>query len=456
MRKLRDYEAIVGEEEIDEILALGAKLSEKTVAHVNATFYGGGVAEMLNSYIPLLSQTGLRSEWRLLKGSREFFTVTKKMHNALQGDDLKLTKEDIECYESTLDANAVISNLNYYDCVIIDDPQPCGLISRYSRKSPSIWKPLPEFLRLPVFQKKQPWVWRVHLDLSKPNLETWKYLKPFISEYDAIVVSAKNFRQNIFKPTFVIPPAIDPLSDKNKELTDAQVDKILDRYGVDTTTQIVTQVSRFDKWKDSLGVIKAFNKARRTVKCQLVLIGSMATDDPEGEKMFNEVYREAQRHKDVTLITLQNDLLVNALQRKSAVVVQKSLREGFGLTVSEALWKGTPVVGGDCGGISTQIDEGVNGFLVSSVEQCADRISYLLKNPKKAAQMGLAGKEKVRKKFLVTRLVRDELNMCFYVISRAEYSRFAKTPKNILSQLKSAQKLFPFKQISKIIQSGLP
>ncbi|MBI4406568.1 glycosyltransferase [Candidatus Micrarchaeota archaeon] len=453
MRKLRDYEALVGEAQINETLEAGARLSEKTVAHVNATFYGGGVAEMLNSYIPLLNDAGLRTEWRLLKGNREFFTVTKKMHNALQGARVKLTTEDLECYESTLDTNAAISNLNYYDCVVVDDPQPCGLIALYSRKSPSLWKPLPEFLRLPVFQKKQPWVWRVHLDLSNPNLQTWNYLKGFVNQYDAVVVSSKRFRRKTTAPNFVIPPAIDPLSEKNRELTDAQVDKILNKHGIDTTTQIITQVSRFDKWKDPLGVIKAFNKVRKEFKCQLVLIGSMATDDPEGEKTFNDVHSEAQKYTDVTLITVQNDLLVNALQRKSAVVVQKSLREGFGLTVSEALWKGTPVIGGDAGGIPTQIENGINGFLVRSIEQCANRIGYLLNNPKKAVQMGLAGREKVRREFLVTRLVRDELKMYTDVISKAEYSRFTKVPKQVLSHLKFAQKFFPFKLISKISQS---
>ncbi|MFH1246765.1 MAG: glycosyltransferase, partial [Candidatus Micrarchaeota archaeon] len=350
MPKLRHYANIVGEKKIEEIETLGSILSEKSMVHVNATFYGGGVAEMLNAYIPLLNEAGLKTEWRLLKGGREFFNVTKKMHNALQGEKVRFSKDELDCYESTLEMNSLITNLNWYDCVIIDDPQPCGMIKLYSRESPSLWKPLPEFLRLPLLQKKQPWVWRVHIDLSNPNQIVWHYLKKFINCYDAVVVSHLSYAKGIIRPIFIMPPAIDPLADKNRDLSETQVDQILEKHGIDCNVPLITQVSRFDPWKDPLGVIRAFRKVRKTQKCQLVLIGSMAADDPEGGAVFNRVYRAAQQMKDVTLLTLQDDLLVNALQRKSAVVVQKSIKEGFGLTVSEALWKGTPVVGGKVGG----------------------------------------------------------------------------------------------------------
>ncbi|MFH0713928.1 MAG: glycosyltransferase [Candidatus Micrarchaeota archaeon] len=453
MSKLHHYAEIVGEEKIEEIENLGSILSEKSMAHVNATFYGGGVAEMLNTYIPLLNEAGLKTEWRLLKGSREFFNVTKKMHNALQSDKVSFSKQELECYESTLEMNSLISNLNWYDCVVIDDPQPCGLINLYSRESPSLWKPLPEFLRLPILQKKQPWVWRVHIDLSNPNPALWHYLKKFIKNYDAVVVSHLSYATDISRPIFVMPPAIDPLADKNRYLSETQVNKILEKHGIDSKSDVplVTQVSRFDPWKDPLGVIRAFRKVRKSQKCQLVLIGSMAADDPEGGEVFNRIYRAAQQMKDVTLITAQDDLLVNALQRKSAVVVQKSIREGFGLTVSEALWKGTPVVGGNVGGIPLQIKDGVNGFLVSSDAECADRIEYLLKNPKKAREMGANGRENIRENFLITRLVKDELNLCRAVTGLAGTSSLMNAPQDIFRRLTHVKKLFPFKNIAKFI-----
>ncbi len=452
VRRLKDYKGIVGEEQLQEIDALGSKLSEKTMVHVNATFYGGGVAEMLNSYIPLLTQAGLRTEWRLLKGGREFFSVTKKMHNALQGADIKLTKKDVEVYESTLETNAHIINLNWYDCVVIDDPQPCGLISLYTRDSPSIWKPLPDFLKLLSIQATQPWVWRLHIDLSKPNSAVWRYLRKFMHRYEAVVVSHGDFAKGVKKPTFIIPPAIDPLSEKNTELSERKIDRLLSKNGIDPSIPIIAQVSRFDPWKDPIGVIKAFHKARKNHKCQLVLMGSMAADDPEGEKIFNQVFKVAEQHRDVSLITLQSDLLVNALQRKAAVVLQKSIREGFGLTVSEAMWKGTPVIGSDVGGIPLQIDNGKNGFLVSSVDEAAQRIAYLLENPKKAFEMGANGREKVRQNFLITRLVLDELKMCKQVLSRSAAGALKKAPKQLFDKLLLSGKLLP-KGIEKLVKS---
>ena len=411
MKRLDKYAEFTGEAQIRELYDLASGLENKSMVHINSTYYGGGVAEMLNSYVPLLNEAGLPTEWRLLKGGREFFTVTKKMHDALQGMKTAFTKKDYETYETNLDNNAEFIKLNWYDLVVIDDPQPCGLITRYSRQSPSFWKPMPIFLKSLNVQKKQPWAWRAHIDLSNPDRKIWAYLARYLQKYDGIILSSKKYSMPVKKPHYFIPPAIDPLSDKNRHMDESEIHRQLEKHDINESKPLVLQVSRFDKWKDPLGVIRAFKKARSKTGCQLVLIGSMASDDPEGEKIFNEVFREVEKNDDIRLITEQNDLLVNALQRRAAVVVQKSLREGFGLTVSEALWKGTPVVATRVGGIPLQVDDGVNGYLVRGVDDCADRIHFLLTHPAKARELGRNGIQKVRKNFLITRLVKDELEL---------------------------------------------
>ncbi len=410
-KRLESYAGIVGDDYIQGIYDLGAYCENKTMAHVNSTYYGGGVAEMLQTYIPLLNDAGLSTEWRSFKGGRDFFNVTKKIHNSLQGMNAPITKEDIEYYENTMDENAQFTNLEWYDLVVIDDPQPCGLVNRYLRKFPYLWKPFPLLLNLSEIQKKQPWVWRCHIDLTNPNKTTWEFLRNYLEYYDAIVVSSRQYRLPIKKPHSFIAPAIDPLSDKNKEISDSEIDRQLERYGIDDDMPLLVQVSRFDPWKDPLGVIGVHRRVQKEMKCRLVLIGSMATDDPEGEKIFNDVFRDVEKERDIVLITAQNDLLVNALQRRADVVIQKSLREGFGLTVSEAMWKGTPVVASRVGGIPLQIDDGVNGYLVEGVEQCAERVSHLLKHKPLAQKLGQHAKEKVRKNFLIPRLVKDEIEL---------------------------------------------
>ncbi len=443
MSRLERYAQLVGDDYIQSLYDLGGQCRDKSMVHVNSTYYGGGVAEMLNSYVPLLNDAGLSTEWRLLKASREFFAVTKKMHNALQGKSSRLSDKDVELYEQAIDSNAEFTRLDWYDLVVIDDAQPCGLVTRYSRKSPSLWKPLPIFLKLLEFQKKQAWVWRCHIDLTKPDESTWAYLRKYVEKYDAVVVSSPKYRTSVRKPHYYILPAIDPLSDKNREMTDSEISRKLQKYGIEDDRPLVLQVSRFDPWKDPLGVIDAYRRVRKKAKCQLVLIGSMATDDPEGEEVFNQVFREVEKEDDVHLITSQDDLLVNALQRRADVVVQKSLREGFGLTVSEAMWKGTPVVASRVGGIPLQIDDGENGYLVDNIPQCADRIAYLLTHASKARQLGMNAVEKVRKSFLMPRLVKDELELFLGLTRPASKTRLQQLQRRLAGTLKHFRGLLP-------------
>lgn len=449
---LNKYAGIAGEQVVEEILDLGSELSEKSLVHVNSTYYGGGVAEMLNSYVPLLNHAGLSTEWRLLKGNKEFFLITKKIHNALQGAKETLTEEEKMSFEQTIKLNSEFTNLKWYDCVIIDDPQPVPLITYYSRVSPSLWKPMPEFLGLKSFSKKQPWIWRCHIDLSKPNKATWNYLSKFLTHFNSVIISDEKFKTKLNKPHYIIPPAIDPLSDKNRELKEYEKKRALKCFDLDWDKPIISQISRFDAWKDPLGVITAFKKIRQKTDCQLVLLGSHASDDPESDEIYQKVVREAQKEKDVHIASIQSDILVNALQRESAVVIQKSLREGFGLTVSEALWKGTPVVGGNVGGIPRQIQNGKNGFLVNDVDECARKTLWLLKNPLLAQKAGEAGREWVRQNFLITRLVKDELQLVHDTVKsqlhvspirgmKTLLDKLAKTPQLITQTPKILEKL---------------
>ncbi len=411
MKKLNDYAELIGEEKIDFIRSEASALKEKSVAHVSSTYYGGGVAEILGSQMGLLNDAGVKTEWRLLKGSPDFFNVTKKMHNSLQGAEVSIGKEERQLYEETNAYNAAFTHLEGYDAVIVNDPQPLPLVTHYSKKLPWMFKPFSFVVRLKQLPKNQVWVWRCHIDLSRPYAPTWDYLKQFVEKYDAVVVSEEQYRTALEKPEFVIAPAIDPFSTKNAYMNRERAEKLLERHGVDTSIPIVAQVSRFDVWKDPLGVIRAFKRMRKNARCQLVLLGNMATDDPEGEKIYAQVLNEAQKENDIHAICLQSDQLVNALQRTASVVVQKSLREGFGITISEALWKGTPVVASRVGGIPLQVQDGVNGYLVENEEQCASRILHLLKNKKKAEKMGRNGRELVKEKFLMTRLVFEEVKM---------------------------------------------
>lgn len=396
MRTLADYNRIVDDAEIARIYAKASKFYERHVVHFNSTFQGGGVAEILYSLLPLMNDAGLYAEWRTLYGSPDFFMITKKFHNALQGDRINLTEVKKRLYQQASETFSVFNHLNH-DCVIVHDPQPLPLVFYY--------------------RKKQPWIWRCHIDLSSPNGELWEFLKKFILRYDQVVVSHEKYRQpDLPVPQRVIPPAIDPLTPKNMDLSAEDVQKYLRKYGVPTDKPLVTQISRFDRHKDPEGVLRVFNKVRESVDCRLVLCGSMASDDPEGLKVFEQIERKANRlidDKKVILITVENTILVNALQRTSSVVVQKSLKEGFGLTVTEALWKAKPVVASNVGGIPLQIEDGVSGFLLDPKDEdgFADRIVRILQDPDLGRRLGAAGRETVRKKYLITRLLADYLDM---------------------------------------------
>ncbi|MCF4112819.1 MULTISPECIES: glycosyltransferase [Dethiosulfovibrio] len=396
---IEDYEQYIGSEATERIAAKAEKLRGRKVVHINSTYYGGGVAELLNAMTVLMNNAGIETGWRVIVGSPDFFGVTKKMHNALQGAEINLSDRKDEIYESVVEQNSVRMHLEH-DFVVVHDPQPLPLIHHY--------------------RKRGPWIWVCHVDLSHPNGELWRYLRPTIEKYDGAVVSLPEYRQELDTPLRFIKPAIDPFSIKNRVMTEEEIDERLDHYGIPRDLPIVAQVSRFDRWKDPQGVIKAFEKVRKEEGATLVLLGNTATDDPEGM----ELYTSLLDHKDdrIVLLSVEDTALVNAVQSKAAVVVQKSLREGFGLTVTEAMWKGTPVIGGNVGGIRHQIDDGVNGYLVDTVDQASDRIIKLLRDEKLRNSMGEKGKEKVRKNFLMTRYLEDYLDLflsfrCKYTLS---------------------------------------
>jgi trehalose synthase len=385
---VEDYAPLIGEQAVERILKKAAAHRDLHVANINSTYYGGGVAELLSSLTLLMNSTGIRTGWRVIQGRPDFFSITKKMHNALQGGEINLTDLKLHIYEEVAFENAVRNHLDH-DVVIVHDPQPLPLIRHY--------------------RKKAPWIWRCHVDLSHPNAELWSYLAPLIEHYDAVVLSLPEYAQRLATPQRFILPAINPTSTTNKELTDADISDRLAHYNIPTDLPLVVQVSRFDKWKDPRGVIEAFRIARKQVDCTLVLVGNVATDDPEGQEVFASLCKCADER--IRILSVQDSALVNALQRKAAVVLQKSIREGFGLTVAEAMWKGTPVVGGNVGGIRHQIQDGVNGYLVENVQHAAERIVQLLKDPRLREQLGRRAKETVREHFLMTRLMEEWLDL---------------------------------------------
>ncbi len=419
MPRLDDYISVAGEEAVNEIRELGERLAGAKVVHVNSTRVGGGVAEILEKLTPLLKDSGVDAEWLVIKGDEKFFKVTKDFHNALHGASAHIKREMLEYYLEVNKQNAEEMNvLNEADFVVIHDPQPAALIKYFPKR-------------------KGKWVWRCHIDVSTPNPQVWGFLEEFIKQYDAAVFHVDKFaKKDLMIRQFIVPPSIDPLSPKNREMKIEEVREILRRHGLNVKKPIISQIGRFDKLKDPEGVVKVYQHlkhpegvvdfgrflrggdlfdithlANERVDCQLLLAGGLAADDPEGEEVYRSVLQQAGDDKDVHILILppQADVYINAMQRGSSVVLQKSLKEGFALTVSEALWKGTPVVGGNTGGIPLQIIDGVNGFLVNSVEEAAARVRFLLKNPKKAEEMGGAGVEHVRRNFIITRQVRDHL-----------------------------------------------
>lgn len=391
MVKLKEYKKYVGVDVIDELELYASKLSGVVVQNINSTSVGGGVAEILARMIPLLQELGVNASWDVIKGGEKFFEVTKKMHNALHGQSVTYTKEEIELYLQTNEMNAHEMDLKG-DIMFIHDPQPCALIRNKSNFS-------------------QQWIWRCHIDFSRPDPFTWNFLKEYIEQYDAGIFSAPSFARELKIPQVLISPSIDPLSDKNKELPQETIDSVLENFNIDKKRPIVTQISRFDYLKDPVGVVKVFRRVRKYIDCQLVLAGGGATDDPEGAKVLAEVQEIAANDPDIFLLLLPpaSDIEINALQRASTVVLQKSLREGFGLTVAEALWKSKPVIAGAVGGIPLQIAHKYSGLLTHTIEGTAFALKQLLQNPLYAKKLGENGREIIRKNFLITRHLRDYL-----------------------------------------------
>jgi trehalose synthase len=387
--RIEDYEPFIGAEAVGRILCKVQAVHGARVLNFNSTYYGGGVAEMLTSLTLLMNSAGVEAEWRVIQGTSDFFSITKRMHNALQGGDIALKRSMTQAFEQVIYENAVRNRIDH-DFVIIHDPQPLPLIGH--------------------FKKKSPWIWRCHIDLTQPHAELWGYLRQFIDRYDAAIFSREEYRQAMRIPQLVFAPAINPFNSKNAEMSDAETDRCLAHYHIPTDLPLVVQVSRFDPWKDPEGVIRAFEIARKKVDATLVLLGNFATDDPEGAAIYDSLMK--RRDERILVLAEGDDTgLVNALQRRAAVVLQKSLREGFGLTVAEAMWKGTPVIGGDAGGIREQIRDGENGFLVGSIEQAAERMTQLLRDEKLRRRMGERARETVRERFLLTRYLEQYLDL---------------------------------------------
>ena len=381
--KLDDYEPIIGKPELDELRFLARHLRNKTVKMVNSTAVGGGVAEILNRLVPLMNELEVHTKWEVITGGNDFFEVTKGFHNALHGGEYVVTKEILDIFMMYNEQNRQRMEFPE-DIFIIHDPQPVGLIKSKGDRGK--------------------WIWRCHIDLSNPHPDVWGFLRPMVEQYDATIWSSPSFTRQLKVPQYLFYPCIDPLSEKNKPVDEATVQKVCDDFGIDRSRPILTQISRFDRLKDPVGVIQAYKLAKKYVDCQLVLAGGGATDDPEGAVVLQEVMNEAGDDPDIIILNLPpwSALEINALQIASTIVIQKSLKEGFGLTVTEALWKGKPVIAGAVGGIPTQVIHKLTGVLVHSVEGCAYQIRYLLTHPEFAAQLGKNGREHVKENFLMT------------------------------------------------------
>ncbi len=387
---LEDYRPLIGDETFERIRKKAVALAGLRVLNFNSTYYGGGVAEVLTSMTLLMNSLDIRSEWRVIQGTPDYFSITKKMHNALQGDSINLSPFKQQIFEKVVFENAVRNRIDH-DFVIIHDPQPLPLIEHYP--------------------KTCPWIWRCHLDLSKPHPQLWAYLRKWIDRYDSIILSCPEYAQDVLPPQLIFMPAIDPFNIKNRTLSKRVIANRLNRHKIPTDLPIVAQISRFDPWKDPEGVIQAFQLAQKKApEARLILLGNFATDDPEGARIFESLCR-SRNEKTFIMAHGDDTSLVNALQRSARIVLQKSLREGFGLTVTEAMWKSTPVIGGNVGGIPFQIENGVNGYLTSSIEETADRMTQLLKDENLCRQMGKHGRENVRKKFLLTRYLEQYLDL---------------------------------------------
>jgi trehalose synthase len=387
--KLQDYQEVAGPGVIEELRVLADRVAGRSMQHINSTPVGGGVAEILTRLVPLIRELGLEASWDVIKGDQAFFSVTKAFHNALHGKPEEVTEQMFDIFRTNTAMN--LRDINFTgDVIFVHDPQPAGLVLRKKEIG-------------------RHWVWRCHIDVSAPQPGVWNFLRPYVEQYDAAIFSMPDFAQRLPILQCRVAPSIDPLADKNKPLDRNYVDSVLEKYKIDPGRPILTQVSRFDRFKDPLGVIDAYRLVKRRYKCQLVLAGGGASDDPEGEEVLREVQESAADDPDIHVLLLPpfSDLEINALVRASTVVIQKSVREGFGLTVSEALWKKKPVIGGAVGGIKLQVIDGVTGFLVHSAEGAANRIAQLLGDRKLRERLGENGYLHVKQNFLLTRHVKD-------------------------------------------------
>ncbi len=398
---LKAYQALVGKDQISLLLKKAKKFENNRILHVNATKFGGGVAEILTNMIPLMRELKLNAEWKIFTAPDSFFEISKKMHNALQGNmEIHFSNEEISDFLSQ--AESTYNQIQPKgDFIIIHDPQPCPVIK---------WEE----------KRKGKWIWRCHIDTKNPNPQAWNLISKYLPLYDALVFTKREYvqdgTQNLIFP---ITPSIDPFSEKNRDLGDEFAKEIIEKF-VPLDKPLITQVSRFDPWKDPLGVIDVYRIVKETIPVRLVLIGSLAHDDPEGEEWLEKVKNHANGDPDIFIFTNLDgvaDLEVNAFQRISDIIMQKSIKEGFGMTVTEALWKKTPVIGGNVGGIKLQIEDGISGYLVNSVEEAAEKVLYLLKNPKISREMGKKGHEKVKSEFLLIKHVENYLDL-FSVLSK--------------------------------------
>ncbi|MDJ0692030.1 MAG: glycosyltransferase [Xenococcaceae cyanobacterium MO_188.B32] len=405
MNILETYARVAGEEVLDQLRQLAKPLQGMNVVHVNSTAVGGGVAEILTKLVPLMRELDINASWEVITGDEEFFQCTKSMHNALQGNQVPISGSLLRHYEEVNADNAdkLRSTLEAADFVFIHDPQPAPLLNYCPNR-------------------KGKWVWRCHIDASHPYRPVWKFLQPFVNNYDASIFSLAAFARALPHPEYLIPPSIDPLSDKNIDLELNEIDAVCDRFSLDRQRPLIVQISRFDRFKDPVGVIRAYRLATKFVpSLQLVLAGGSATDDPEGKIVIEEVKAAAADDPDIHVLLLPPDdhRTINALQRAADIVLQKSTKEGFGLTVTEGMWKGKPVIGGDTGGIRLQVINYHTGFLVNTPEGAALRIRYLLQEPDKIEEMGKKAKEFVRENFLMTRHLREYLTLMVALLHSA-------------------------------------
>lgn len=401
MVQIEDYIPIVGQPTIDELYQLSKHLQGKRIQNINSTAVGGGVAEILTRIVPLLNQLGVTARWDVIKGNEKFFVVTKKFHNGLHGVPVDVSKDEYEWFLEVNRENAAA--MSFEDIVFVHDPQPIALVERRNDIGKN-------------------WIWRCHIDFSRPDRNIWKFLEQYIVRYDSAVFSAPSFARGLPIPQVMISPSIDPLSDKNKELPDDVVDKVFSQFGIDRARPILTQISRFDFLKDPLGVIKAYKLVKQHIDLQLVLAGGGATDDPEGPAIMQQVQEEADKDKDIFVLFLppSSDIEINALQRGSTVVLQKSLKEGFGLTVSEAMWKAKPTIASAVGGIPLQIAHKHSGILTHSIEGTSYWIKQLINEPEYAKRLGENGREHIKNNFLITRHIKDYLLLFLSLFHRGD------------------------------------